>query len=275
MGPASRRGTPKSQPSRNLNSILSISTKLHRALIRYSSHGSAIPGYSTPDYSSSIYSIDDDTYSITPPSHQERLEDIIGVAFDCTCYGFTPSQGCRCRNQIRQRSLNTALRLLNLGDELLRNGRDISHALELLARCVLCMRNHQYQAGALAQMWAEKVASSLAQGQSAYVTPTRSPLSQRQSAYASQPRTGRVRAPTPPRGAVFGGQRDTSSGHTMVVPVSLVRPLPDGLFHSLLLPTFPLLHLIHPVSFPFGITPGNLSNLMRIALSVKKFLYQG
>ncbi|GBF63011.1 hypothetical protein TMEN_5632 [Trichophyton mentagrophytes] len=275
MGPASRRGTPKSQPSRNLNSILSISTKLHRALIRYSSHGSAIPGYSTPDYSSSIYSIDDDTYSITPPSHQERLEDIIGVAFDCTCYGFTPSQGCHCRNQIRQRSLSTALRLLNLGDELLRNGRDISHALELLARCVLCMRNHQYQAGALAQMWAEKVASSLAQGQSAYVTPTRSPLSQRQSAYASQPRTGRVRAPTPPRGAVFGGQRDTSSGHTTAVPVSLVRPLPDSLLHSLLLPTFPLLHLIHPVSLPFGITPGNLSNLMRIALSVKKFLYQG
>lgn len=178
---------------------------------------------STPDYWSSISTIDDDTLSIAPVSQQARLEDIIGITLERTCYGFAPSQGRRCRNPIAQHSLNIALGLLNLGNEQLCNGQDISQTLERLATLVLCRRNHQYQAATVARRWAEMVASSLAQGQPAYVTPTRSPPSQRESAYASQPRTRRVRLPIPPRSVVIGGrtsdQTYTSSGHTTVVPV--------------------------------------------------------
>ncbi|OAL69993.1 hypothetical protein A7D00_5522 [Trichophyton violaceum] len=173
----------------------------------FSGHASYTPLWHsdpTPDYWSS--SIGDDAHSIriVPVSEQERLEDIIGISLERTCYGFAPSQGRRCRNPIARHSLNIASSPL-----------------------VLCRRYHQYQAAAVSQRWAEKVASSLAQGQPAYVIPTRSPLSQRQSAYASQSTTRRVRAPIPPRSVGFGGrasdQRDTSSGQPTVVPVP--RPI--------------------------------------------------
>lgn len=99
----------------------------------FSGHASYTPLWHsdpTPDYWSS--SIGDDAHSIVPVSEQERLEDIIGISLERTCYGFAPSQGRRCRNPIARHSLNIASRLLNLGNEQLCNGHDISQTLERL-----------------------------------------------------------------------------------------------------------------------------------------------
>lgn len=73
------------------------------------------------------------------------------------CAGLAPSKGRRCELPTNKSKRSTAMTLLDLGSKQLRTGKCVDDVLDSIAPCVLCSKNHQYQAQSIAADWKNRL----------------------------------------------------------------------------------------------------------------------
>ena len=89
--------------------------------------------------------------------------EVLGVSpsDDRTCVGWAPSQGRRCRNPINIANRAEASKLLEEISLLDPESSAVDRKLKKLAPKVLCLRNHQGQAGNMVKIWQQMIETSV------------------------------------------------------------------------------------------------------------------
>ncbi|UPX12019.1 uncharacterized protein EKO05_0002597 [Ascochyta rabiei] len=95
--------------------------------------------------------------SISTLDHQWEPQHVLDLQGDGRCVGLAPSKGRKCHNPISTTNLNI---FDNIITELSRRPLDITLLrphLERLARCGLCLKNHQGQADDMVKKWSQAI----------------------------------------------------------------------------------------------------------------------
>jgi len=107
-----------------------------------------------------------DSFDSIPKTKQKKIWDavevldIINPDRGClTCVGYAPSCRRRCRNPINAGNRATAFRLLDRIAYSKPQSPDTRKLLHELAKCALCLRNHQDQAHDVVAQWERKIAA--------------------------------------------------------------------------------------------------------------------